>query len=885
MVAEADIERIKQETDLAELARGYGFQLKKSGKDHLCKCPFHEDENDSLSISTDKGLFHCFGCDAKGNAIQFVQRMDNLSFPEAVRKLSGMKSNTSATKRKSTASKAGGAGLSDARRRQMLEDAWQIFRKHFGNATSGREYLRSRGFALANSNMQSIDAGWCPKGVDLSRLGTLKELKEVGLLNTASRPRFADCVVFALRDVEGVVQGFYGRRVAGRGSHFYLPGERNGVFSSTDKQRHTPLHLVESVLDALALKDAGVSNVLALFGANGWTPLHAQFVQEHAKASGIHEVVSVMDGDEAGRKASDGLRGVIEGMGLGFRAITLPDGEDPCSMLEKGGLADLINSNHLPATEEEKAVPADSATTATTSDDNGFTLTREDEETLLVEGKLLRFRVLGLSAVQTEKMRVTLRIERMDRGGLHHLDSLDLYSSRQRRNLAQECADELAVGEDAALKELKHLVSALEGERNRLRAVAEQSASDEPAPMKEDEREEALSALRNPKLVENILADFAACGVIGEEKGKLLGYLGCISRLLPKPIGMVVVSRSGAGKTTLQNAVCAFVPEEHLVKYSRLTGQALFYKEDGALKHKVLAIEEEEGMSEAMYSIKLLQSDQRLSVASTRSDPKSGKLRTEEHTVTGPVFILVSTTRPDALDHETRSRFVIATIDESPAQTKRILEHRRWLAGGEGKQLRSRSEEVARRQRNMQRLLRPLRVENPLMPYLDYPCDVLQTRREWDKYDALIRASALLHQHQRKIGRDAEGEFVEASVEDVALANKLVLEFFANSMEEMAPHTRRLGEELSAMVEERGDASFTRRDLRLFTGWTEWSVRTALEQLEELGYVHKVQGRNGIRMVYEMLVDVREEERKRPVLTDPSELKRRIREAKTMQAA
>ena len=139
------------------------------------------------------------------------------------------------------------------------------------------------------------------------------------------------------------------------------------------------------------------------------------------------------------------------------------------------------------------------------------------------------------------------------------------------------------------------------------------------------EREEALQLLQDPNLLDRILDDMEKLGCVGEREALALGVLGTVSRLLDKPLGLLLLARSGAGKTTVQDAVCDFVPSEVLVKYTRITGQALFYKEEDALVNKVLAIEEEGGAESAAYAIRNLQSSQTLTIGATRTDPATGK--------------------------------------------------------------------------------------------------------------------------------------------------------------------------------------------------------------------------------------------------------------------
>ena len=110
-------------------------------------------------------------------------------------------------------------------------------------------------------------------------------------------------------------------------------------------------------------------------------------------------------------------------------------------------------------------------------------------------------------------------------------------------------------------------------------------------------------------MLDRILADFTRCGVVGEETNKLIGYLAATSRKLDAPLAVMVQSSSAAGKSSLMEAVLAFMPEEDKVQYSAMTGQSLFYMGAMDLKHKILALAEEEGAARASYALKLLQSE------------------------------------------------------------------------------------------------------------------------------------------------------------------------------------------------------------------------------------------------------------------------------------
>src|ERR1019366_2664154 len=189
--------------------------------------------------------------------------------------------------------------------------------------------------------------------------------------------------------------------------------------------------------------------------------------------------------------------------------------------------------------------------------------------------------------------------------------------------------------------------------------------------MNEAEQIEALALLKSPELLARIVADFDACGLVGEATNKLVAYLAATSRKLDAPLAILVQSSTAAGKSSLMDAVLAFMPAEECIKYSAMTGQSLFYMGETNLKHRILAIAEEEGASRASYAMKLLQSEGELTIASTGTDPATGNLITQEYRVEGPTMLMMTTTAID-LDEELLNRCLVLTVDEDREQTRRI---------------------------------------------------------------------------------------------------------------------------------------------------------------------------------------------------------------------
>jgi DNA primase len=303
------------------------------------------------------------------------------------------------------------------------------------------------------------------------------------------------------------------------------------------------------------------------------------------------------------------------------------------------------------------------------------------------------------------------------------------------------------------------------------------------------------------------------------------------------------------------------MPEEERIKYSAMTGQSLYYLGETNLKHKILAIVEEEGAEKASYALKLLQSEGELTIASTGKD-EQGRMKTEEYHVEGPVMIFLTTTAID-IDEELLNRCLVLTVDESREQTQAIHRLQREAETFEGLKRKLEREKILTIHRNAQRLLRPLHVVNPFAPRLTFLSDRTRTRRDHVKYLTLIRTIALLHQYQRPV-KEANGtRYIEVTLGDIEAANRLAHEVLGRSLDELPPQTRRLltllvekvGERCREKGLERDQCLFTRRQVREWSGWTEFQVRTHLTKLETLEYLLPHHGGRGQSFVYELLFD------------------------------
>ena len=575
----------------------------------------------------------------------------------------------------------------------------------------------------------------------------IEALKRIGILNEKGNEMFYNCVVFPLLSEGGDVVSLYGRRIddePGSARHLYLSGPRFGLVNRHAAKRSETLILTESIIDALTLYDRGFKNVMPIYGVNGLLEEHLLFFNRRIKTAYL-----AFDADEAGRQAAESVSLRLKEKRIASYPVALPVKD----------VNDYFKNHTAKAFEEliEAANPADQ-------------IYKETEHGFLAGFGSRQYEIKGIQRGETQ-LKATIKASVDVEGNQpFELSTIDLYSSRSRIWFGKLCADLFGVKETLTKEDIGKMLSLVESWRPKQKETAGEEAT-------EEEKSQALKLLKNPDMFDEILSDLETIGVTGEETNKLVGYLAAVSRKLDDPLSVLVQSRSAAGKSTLQDAILSLVPDEDYVKYTRITDQALFYKDEDSLAHKILAIEEEVGMGGAAYSIRNIQSSKKITVAATGKDPGTGKMRTEEYTVNGPVAVMITTTAAE-LEGETASRFLFLTIDESAKMTDAIHRMQREAETLEGLVRKKRSEHIIRKHHTAQRLLKPLAVVNPFTQYLSYPNRSIRTRRDHKKYLGLIRTVAYLHQYQREVKAvDVEGkqvEYIEVTLDDIEEGESIV---------------------------------------------------------------------------------------------------------------
>jgi DNA primase len=806
----------------------------------------------------------------------------------------------------------------DAQDTKLLAQVIEYYHETLLGSPEALEYLKRRGIGSEEA-INTFKLGFANRTLGYRLPATTRvegaeirgRLQRLGVLRDTGHENFNGSIVMPIMAPSGEITEIYGRKIndnlrEGTPLHLYLPGPHRGVWNEAALADTQEIILCEALIDALTFWCAGFRNVTASYGIEGFTADHLTAF----KRLRIQRVLIAYDRDEAGDRAAEKLKTQLAAAGLDCYRIQFPKGIDAneyvlkvtpaakslglvirkAQWLGKGeaptratppaealipAVAEEAAKEEIPAPAVIASVAAAAPTANTAAADIVLPASplpapaaadieaqvREAETVIVLGDRRYRIRGLAKNLAFDVLMKVNVLI---DRGETFYVDTLDLYSVRARNGFIAQAARELNVTEDVIRHDLGKVLRKLEELQERQIEKTLQPA-EKPA-MPAEEQQEALALLKDPHLLDRILADFTRCGVVGEESNKLIGYLAATSRKLDAPLAVMVQSSSAAGKSSLMEAVLAFMPAEDKVQYSAMTGQSLYYMGAMDLKHKILALAEEAGAARASYALKLLQSEGTLSIASTGKDPETGKLVTQEYRVEGPVMIFSTSTAIDH-DEELLNRCLTLGVDESREQTRAILSLQRQKRTLDGLFARRQKERLLKIHQNAQRLLRPIAVRNSFADALTFPDERTRLRRDHEKYLTMIDTLALLHQHQREIknaSQDGERvEYVEVTLNDIEVANRLAHEALGRSLDELSPQTRRLLELVSSMVEKqcktqqitRTDCRFSRREVRETTSWSDFQVKMHMHKLEELEYVLVHRGGRGQSFVYELLYD------------------------------
>lgn len=854
-VSKEGIERIRAANPIEALVAERGIELKKKGQQLVGSCPFHKEKTASFNVSSAKGLYHCFGCGAAGDVIGFLTKHDKVSFGgalEALARRAGLDLTKLMEERprmqqrtplaaltpprngkpasKATAEGAplhGAPPLPDAG--EILSRVVEHYHRTFCEREDAQAYLIERGITDTDL-VQALKIGYADGSLlkVIPKEGELREqLLALGVVTAEGRELLGGCVVVPLPDpVTGQWTSLYGRGLK-TPRHCYLPGPLRGVVNFQAARTSEEVVLAESIFDALSFHQVGIGIAIPIYGTNGFTPDHLDLL----KRERVKRVILALDNDDAGRKATDALKGKLEAAGLSVRAVSFPAGIKDANelLVSRNGDASRVFRQLLEAATSAPPPPSPEPIPTTSP-------LREKSEAAANALQLTRDGVTYQARVHTlllGRLRATVKATK---GEAFHVDTIDLYASRSRSEYAKRAAKALGVPADGIESALLALV--VEGEKAAETPASENDAST-PA-MSEAERCEALGFLQCSDLLDQAARDIDALGFVGEETNKRLLYLVAVSRKLEDPLSAIVLSQSGAGKSGLTEVIERLCPPEDVVLLTRLTPQSLYYTEPGFLDRKLVIVEERYGSIEADYSIRVLQSRKKLIAAAPVKDPQTGNMRTKVFTVEARAAFIEATTA-SSVNHENATRCFELMMDETEEQTRRIHERQRVMRTGRGLELRRLAEAITRRHWTAQRLLEPLPVVIPFADRLSFPSSWMRTRRDHARFLNLIEVSAFLHQHQRE--RTSEGAIV-ASLADYEAAYALAGEVLSETLSDLKKPLREALQRIQGLAA-KGEDVVSRREIREALNVPDSTVRGWLTELVELEYLEAEASRGG----------------------------------------
>ncbi len=356
IISQDTIQKILDETDIVELVQGY-FPLKRAGTNFIAVCPFHNEKSASFNVNPSRQIFHCFGCQAGGDAIKFLMLYDNLPFPEAARILAGRVGVAVEEEVLDPQQLAKIKGRSEIKRMQKSAADWfhRLLFKSQG-AQPAREYLRERGLTMEVSRNWKF--GYAPEdqrsffdwanqaGFSVSQLveGGLAKWRDENYPDRGAYSFFRHRLMFPVNDDMGEPMAFSGRVLSkeqGGGKYVNSPEtslfNKSKTFFGLDKSKRNIIRqkqaiVYEGQLDLIAAFENGIQNAVA--------PLGTAFTTDHARALKrlTDEVVLCFDSDTAGLNAAGKAFRVLAPAGILVRLALLPEGEDPDSLIQKEGV-------------------------------------------------------------------------------------------------------------------------------------------------------------------------------------------------------------------------------------------------------------------------------------------------------------------------------------------------------------------------------------------------------------------------------------------------------------------------------------------------------------------------------------------------------------------
>ncbi|HFG0578700.1 toprim domain-containing protein [Flavobacterium psychrophilum] len=347
----------------------------------------------------------------------------------------------------------------------------------------------------------------------------------------------------------------------------------------------------------------------------------------------------------------------------------------------------------------------------------------------------------------------------------------------------------------------------------------------------------AIEFLKGKDLLKRLNELIGKSGIVGEENSRLLLFLIIISYMNKSPIHAIIQGSSGSGKTLIISRIADLMPQEDVLRFTRITESSLYNWGEFDLFRKIIIIEDLDGLKEeALYALRELISNQFLSSSVSIKD-KKGNNKSARKEVKGQFSSLSATTKGETYEDNMSRSFLIA-VDESKEQTKRIIDHQNQRSAGEIDP-KEREKAVAFIQQIV-RSLEHYEVINPFATKLQLPEKVHKIRRLNEMYQAVIKQVTFLNQYQRE--QTADGKLI-TTIEDIEQATEILFESIVLKVDELDGSLRQFFEKVKKYLKEKNQ-EFTQREIRQEFNISKSQCSRFIIQLVELEYITLKYGGN-----------------------------------------
>ncbi len=461
---------------------------------------------------------------------------------------------------------------------------------------------------------------------------------------------------------------------------------------------------------------------------------------------------------------------------------------------------------------------------------------------MIFDGKCGVYTILGRLSMDLSSLRVTIHLTAV--GKRKQRMKLDLYNFTQIQKNCQIISEREDYSYLHLEADLLQLTDQIEAYRDKLFEEEYSLLLPKIPKITKANEKASLAILSRQNLLKTIQRMLGESGIVGEEKNRLLLFLIGLGSRSQYPLHALVHSTSGSGKSHLINAVANCFPQEDLLSLTRVTSKSFYHYRKGELKHKLMLIQDFDGIDEeALYALRELQSYGSLTSSYTHKD-KFGNMSSKTQTVEGHFSSFGATTKTIYTDNESRS--ILLRVDESIEQTKRIINFQNKLSLGQldAKEMDRAKVELS----NMIRLLKDKEVINPYSTKIELPFKAKMLRRLNKQFQDFVCQIAFLHQYQRE--QTKTGKII-ATKSDVAAAIEIFFDSIWLKIDELDGALRDFYERLKAYMLKRDEklttteGSFTQREIRQALNLSKTHCHTQLKRLLSLEYV--LQDRKGVQ--------------------------------------